>query len=138
MNSGEKNQQSRPERVMATVYLRSQSGQSLMQAARQVPRDVKPYLATPETVQKAISELRKRGFTIEAQGVALSISGSTELFEQVCDVQISLEEVRDQTRGHLQPRTYFIPRSSKPVMQMQGLEDVIEGLVLATPGVPFS
>jgi hypothetical protein len=138
MNSGEKNQQLRPERVMATVYLRSQSGQSLMQAARQVPGDVKPYLATPETVQKAISELQERGFTIEAQGVTLSISGSTELFEQVCDVQISLEEVRDQTRGHLQPRTYFIPRSSKPVMQIQGLEDVIEGLVLATPGVPFS
>ena len=129
--------ENRPQIIMATVYLRSQNGQSLMQISEKPPRDLKPYLATSETVQTAIAELQKLGFTIEAQGVTLSISGSPELFEQVCDVEISLETIQTPIPDISRSRTLSIPRSSQPVMQIPELENVIEGLVLATPGVPF-
>ena len=127
----------RPQIIMATVYLRSQSGQSLMSLAGKPPKDLAPYLATPETRQTAISELEELGFTIEAQGVTLSISGPPELFEQVCNVEISMETIQSPTPDISQSRPFNIPRSSEPVMRIPELENVIEGLVLATPGVPF-
>lgn len=126
----------RPGIVMATVYLRSKTGRSLLQG-QAVPGDVRPYQAAPETVHKAVAELERRGFKIEAQGVTLSISGPPQLFEQTFGTEISFEESTYHEPGQTQPRVRFVYRSSKPVMHIPGLEDIIEGIVLAAPGIPF-
>lgn len=136
MGTSEDKKQSSQKKVMATVYLRSMSGRSLLQEGI-IGSDPTPYRSSPVTTQRAILELEKRGFTIEAQGVTLSISGPPELFEKIFDVKISIEEIKRHEPGRTQPRSLFICRSSKPVMKIQELEDFIEGIVLAKPGVPF-
>lgn len=127
----------RPRILMATVYLKSQTGRSLLRERPAVPSDPAPYVPSPETIKKAIAELTRLGFTIEAQGATLSISAPPELFEQVCGVTISYEETAeyDPERGQAIKRQVY--RSSQPVMQIQGLGDIIEGLTLAVPGRPL-
>jgi len=131
------NKQQVPKIVMATVFLKSKTGHSLLDEIGNVPGEPEQYMATEETFRKAISELKQRGFTIEAQGVTLSISGLPEQFEQSCDIKITYEEIKISESRETQPRTQLVYRASKPVMQIQGLEDIIKGIVLATPGVPF-
>ena len=111
--------------MMATVYLKSRTGRSLLPEGRAAPVDPKPYWPAPETVERAIGELRRRGFTIEGQGATLSISGPQELFEQACGVKIT----RAADTGW---------RSSEPVMHIPGLEDLIDGIVPAVRGRPFN
>ncbi len=123
--------------VMASVYLRARTGRSLLQEGKPPPRELQPFLATPETVQKAVSELRQRGFNIEAQGVTLSISGPPELFERLCGVKITVEEITIRDSKSTHPWIQLVCRSSRRVMNIKGLEDLIEGIVLMTPGVPF-
>lgn len=128
-----KEQQQHPKTIMATVYLKSHSGRTLLDPSNPVTGNSSLYQATPETIQRAIVELQQRGFTIEAQGITLSISVSAELFERVFGVSI-------QTKSHQelgQPAGLLIYRSTKPVMQIHGLEDLIEGVVLAVPAVPL-
>jgi hypothetical protein len=98
--------------MMATVYLRSRSGRSLLRA-KKVPADPTPYLPSPGTLDRAVGALERLGFTIEARGATLSISGPPELFSRVCV-------------------------TSAAGMAIPGLEDVIEGITPAIPGVPFS
>lgn len=136
MGTSEDKNQSSQMKLMATVYLRSMSGRSLLQEGI-AGTDPTPFISSPETIQRAISELKKCGFTIEAKGVTLSISGSPELFEKIFDVKISIEEIKRKGPGQIHPRSWFIYHSSKPVMKIQELEDFIEGIVLAKPGVPF-
>jgi len=123
-------------KIMATVYLRSKTGLSLLEE-RKNTIDPTFYLSSSETSQRAVLELKKRGFTIEAQGVTLSISGPPELFEKIFDVKISLEEIKSLNGTRPYPESWFVYRSSNPVMQIKELEDIIEGVVLAKPGAPF-
>ncbi len=132
-----KHKQQVPKIVMATVFLKSKTGRSLLDKIGNVPGEPKQYMATTETFQKAISELKQHGFTIEAEGITLSISGLPEQFEQSCGIKMSYEEIQISEPGKTQPGTKLVYRASKPVMQIQGLEDIIEGIVLAIPGVPF-
>ena len=121
-----------PKLVMATVYLKSKSGRSLLQD--KAPLDAKPYLASPETMDKAIAELRKLGFTIEAQGATVSISGPPELFEEVCGAKISLEE-RTVAEPQGRSRKQLVFTSAPLIMNVPGLEDAIDGIVVAVPGL---
>jgi len=122
---------------MATVYLKSKTGRSPLLESRAIPSDIAPYLAAPETFQRAAAELGKFGFTIEAQGVTLSISGSRELFEQTFGVRIFSEEKAFLEPGKPHHETIMVYRSSQTVMKIPGLEDVIEGVVLSSPAVLF-
>ena len=137
MRPKEEPEQHIPGVLMATVYLKSKTGRSLLQERKAIPTDPAPYLPSPETIQKAMTELQQRGFTIEAQGVTLSISGPPELFEAVCNVKVSFEETMVQEIGQTRPRTRLVHRNSQLVMKIQGLEDIIEGIIFAIPGVPF-
>ena len=121
------------ESVMATVYLRSVSGRSLFEIGRGGPVDVAPYRPAEESVTRATGELAARGFVVEAIGLTLSISGPRELFERECGVALTRVEIRLEG-------DHAIPfwRSSKSVMHIAGLEDVIEGVTLATPAAPLS
>ncbi len=119
--------------VMATVYLRSASGKSLLQIGRAGPMDVGPYRPAEASVARATGELTRRGFTVEAIGLTLSISGPRELFERECGV--ILTRVESRLEGERPIRFW---QSSRPVMQIAGLEDVIEGITLATPAAPLS
>ena len=136
MGTSEDKKQSSQKKLMATVYLRSMSGRSLLQEGI-AGIDPKPFISSPETIQRVISELKKRGFTIEAKGVTLSISGLPELFEKIFDVKITIEEIKRKDPGQIHPQSLFIYHSSKPVMQLKELEDAIEGIILAKPGIPF-
>ncbi len=136
MGKSEDKNQSSQKRIMATVYLRSLSGRSLLQEGI-VGTDPKPFISSPQTIQRVISELKKRGFTIEGKGVTLSISGSPELFEKIFKVKISIEEIKRKVPGQIPPQLRFIYHSSKPVMQLKELEDVIEGIILSKSGVPI-
>jgi hypothetical protein len=137
MRPKEEPEQHRPEILMATVYLKSKTGRSLLQERKPMLADPAPYLPSSETIQKAITELQQRGFTIEAQGVTLSISGPPELFEAVCSVKVSFDETKVQEPGQIRPQTRLVYRSSQLVMKIHGLEDIIEGIIFAIPGVPF-
>ena len=127
--------QETPKIIMATVYLKTQSGRSLLGGKRAAPIDPAPYLPSSETVEKAISGLQRLGFRVEAQGVTLSISGSPALFEQNCDVKISLVEEMLNASLQSHNRKRFVFKSSKPLMQIMELRDVIDGIVLAVPGI---
>jgi hypothetical protein len=130
--------ENKPKILMATAYLRTRSGRSLLKEKNVVPGDPTPYLPSQETIKKAIVELERLGFTIEAQGVTLSISGPPELFEQAFGVKISYEERSLHEPGKARPIRHLLPTSSQPVMHAESLKDTVEGIVLATPGVPFS
>ena len=108
-----------------------------MKAGQRALTDPPPYLPAPETVEKAVAELERLGFNIEGQGVTLSISGPIELLEEVCNTRITAEKVEDELAREVGPGIRHIYRSSEPIMQISGLEDIIEGVVLAAPGVPF-
>ncbi|MFX1476741.1 MAG: hypothetical protein ACFFCI_01290 [Promethearchaeota archaeon] len=136
MSTSEDKKQSSHKKVMATVYLKSSSGRSLLQEGI-IGNDPVLYQPSSITTQRARLELEKLGFTIEAQGVTLSISGPPELFEKIFDVKISIEEIKRYEPGRSQPLSSFIYRSSKPVMRIKEFEDFIEGIVLVKPGVPF-
>jgi len=136
MKSSGKRRQNEQENVMATVYLKSTTGRSLLEENKAIT-DPKPFLPSPETIQRAIAELKKRGFTIEAQGITLSVSGPPELFKKLFDVKITIEKTKSHDLTKTQPQTLFVYRSSKPIMQIAELENIIEGIVLSTPGIPF-
>jgi len=125
--------------IMATVFLRSKTGRSLIKEGKAIQDDVTPYLAAPETYEKAINEFKKLGFTIEAKGITLSISGPLKLFEKTFKVKIYLEKLDDQwpsqNRSSAGNRTIYL--SSKPLMKIKELEDVVEGVSLTKPGVLF-
>jgi hypothetical protein len=105
--------------MMATVYLRSQSGLSLLNEKSAAPLHPERYAPSPETVEQALHALQELGFRIEARGMTLSISGPVALFEEKCHVRISRME------------------TTRNVMNIPDLDDVIEGIVIATPGIPF-
>ncbi len=126
-----------PKILMATVYLKSQSGRSLLREGKVSPIDPRPYLPSSETINNAVVELQRLGFKIEAQGVTLSISGPPELFEQTCGVQISLEERTIHEPREAKPKTQLVFRSSQPIMHIQKLQDIIDGIVISIPGIPL-
>lgn len=126
-----------PKILMATVYLKSHSGRSLLRECKAAPIDLKPYLPSSETIDQAVAELQQLGFKIEARGVTLSISGPPELFEQTCGVKISLEEKTIHEPREAKPKTQLIFKSSQPVMHIQKLHDIIDGIVVSIPGIPL-
>lgn len=128
----------KPKILMATVYVKSQSGRSLLHERKASLIDPRSYLPSTETMDKVVAELQQLGFNIEASGVTLSISGPPELFERTFGVQISLEErvVQDSRGG--KPRTLYIFRSSQSIMNTQELQDYIDGIVISTPGFPLN
>ncbi len=122
---------------MATVFLRSQSGSSLLEESDVAPKAAESYRPLPETIRKAVAGLNKLGFKVEAEGVTLSISGTPELFEMRCGVKIFFEEKPRTVSGKAGAEKQFTCRSSQSVMHIRELDDVIDGIVLATPGIPF-
>lgn len=127
------------DKLMATVYLRSESGRSLLDKGNMaVPVDPASYMPTPETIEKAITELERLGFIIETQGVTLSISGSADLFEQICGITISHEKRTLHEPGKSKPVVRSVYVSSQPVMRINKLNHIVEGMVFAAPGAPFS
>ncbi len=76
--------------IMASVYLKSQSGKSLLNTT--VPTsNLEDYKPSEEAVNKAIKILEKKGFKIEAIGITISISAPQEIFEKTFNVQFSYE-----------------------------------------------
>lgn len=123
--------------VMATVFLKSRSGRSLLQERQAAPIDAAPYLPSSETISKALAALRRHGFEIEAQGVTLSISGSLELFEHTCGVKISAEEKTVKDPGRTKPVKQYVHRSSQPIMRIPDTDDIIDGIVIAGSAILF-
>ena len=123
--------------VMATVHVKSQSGRSLLREGKSAPIDPRPYLPSSANMDKVVTELERLGFKIEAQGVTLSISGPPELYEQTCGVKISLEERTVHEPREAKAKTQLIFKSSQPVMHIKQLDDVIDGIVISIPGIPF-
>ena len=118
--------------VMATVYLRSASGRSLLKAESTALTDVGPYRPADRSVARATSELARRGFRVEGVGLTLSISGPREVFERECGVTLTRIETRLEGKR-------LVPswRSTEPVLHIPMLDDVIEGITLAIPSVLF-
>ncbi len=115
---------------MATVYLRSARGGSLLSAAEKPILDPAPYLPAPGTLARTRAELERLGFRIEAEGAAtLSVSAPAALFERLCGVRIS-RAGKDADR-----RRY---ESTPAVLRIAGLEDLVDGMVIATPGKPLA
>ena len=149
MNSNNGNSKDDKKTIMATVYLKSKTGHSLIQAEkvgtdtsnlymyRPSSATTSKFLPSKETKELAIVELKKLGFTIEAKGVTISISGTIELFEKTFNVTISSEKIIVDDTISKVPRDLTIYKSSKSVMQIEELEEIIDGIVLATPAFPF-
>jgi hypothetical protein len=116
--------------VMATVYLRSASGRSLLEAQSAALMDVEPYQPAKGSMARATGEMTRRGFRVETAGLTLSISGPRDLFER--EFGVTLTGVETRVEGKRLVRFW---RSSEPVMHIPALDDVIEGITLAAPAV---
>jgi len=125
------------ETLMATVYVKSESGRSLLREGATAPMDPGAYRPSPAAMEKVVSALEQLGFRIEAKGVTLSISGPPELFKEACAVSLSREEKPVSEPLGAKNRTMRIFRSSQAVMHIPELDDLIEGIVLSTPGYPL-
>lgn len=136
MDKSNRNSENKEKIIMGTVYLKSKSGESLIRADKPI-KDSSKYLPSEETKGKAISELKKLGFTIEAIGTTISMSGSIKLFEKIFKVTISREKISVEDTISKIPQEYLIYKSSKPIMHISELEEIIEGVILATPAVLF-
>lgn len=101
---------------MATVYLRAATGKSLV-TGKPTAASIQSFQPTPETVRHAKQALADLGFTIESEGVTLSISGPQSLFEKHCAIKI-------------------LP--VKNILEIKKLDRYIEGIEFAIPGVPFN
>jgi hypothetical protein len=108
--------------MLARVYLRSRTGRSLLREP--APADPEPYRSSPETLARAARALERYGFTIEDRDVTLSVSGHPGLFEEASGTRIRA------TRGG-----GWV--SSQPVMRIPELDHLIEGMVVAVPGVRY-
>ncbi len=100
---------------MATVYMRSATGNSLV-TGKPTAATIQSFQPTPETVQHTKQALADLGFVIESEGVTLSISGPRSLFEKHCTIQ--------NLHG-------------KEFLEIKKLERYIEGIEFAIPGAPF-
>ena len=100
---------------MATVYLRSATGKSLV-TGKPTAATIQSFQPTPETVLYAKQALADLGFTIESEGVTLSISGPRPLFEKHCTIQ--------NLHG-------------KEILEIKRLDRYIEAIEFAIPGAPF-
>jgi hypothetical protein len=120
---------------MASVYLKSKSGRSLLYKA--LPTDPTPYLPSDDTMKSALEALEKLGFQIESQGVTLSISGTPDLFEKTCDVEIWLKKKMMRHPASGRTESLMIFESSQPVMHPRNLDDIIDGIIISTPAVPL-
>ncbi|HYL81777.1 MAG TPA: hypothetical protein VEU07_13245 [Candidatus Acidoferrum sp.] len=118
--------------VMANVYLRSASGRSLREAESAALMDMEPYRAAGGNIARAINELTRRGFRVESCGLTLSISGPKQLFERQCGVTLAQCDTRVREGGSRR-----LWRSSRPVMHIAELDDLIEGITLAVPAAPL-
>ncbi len=114
--------------IMASVYLKSKSGSSLLKTAGPV-QNIEPYIADEETINKAVEILEEKGFKIEAKGITLSISAPQEVFEKTFNVEFSYKKAEKDMPG--------IIICSKQIMNIKGYEHIIEGVKLMTAGVPF-
>ncbi len=108
--------------MIARVYLRSKTGRSLLREP--VPADPEPYRSTPETLDRAARALERLGFTIEDRDVTLAVSGHPGLFEEASGTRIRAA----RGGGWV---------SSQPVMRIPGMDALIEGMVVAVPGVRY-
>ncbi len=119
------------DRIMVTVYLRSAGGGSLLTDAAGAILDPAPYLPAPGTLARARAELERLGFRIEAEGGAtLSASAPAALLERLCGA-----------RGRRACRDWGgqgVNKRAPPVLRLPGLEDLVEGMVIATPGTPLA
>ena len=117
------------DRIMATVYLRSAGGTSLLSATAETILDPALYLPAPGTLARAKAELERLGFRVEAEGSAtLSVSAPAELFERLCGARIRQAGMDSGLRRY---------RSTPPVLRIPGLEDLVDGMVIATQGAPL-
>jgi hypothetical protein len=121
-----------PPIILATVYLKSQTGRSLLGDRHSPPAEVTAYLPSAESIEKAATELEKLGFKIEARGMTLSISGPPCLFERLCGVKIS----SDGSIETAELKSLYI-RAGDPVLHIKQLNRIVEGIVLARPGIPI-
>jgi len=110
------NNSSEPETRMATVYLRSATGKSLL-TGKPTAATIQAFQPAPETIVHVKLALTDMGFTIESEGVTLSISGPLSLFEEHCTVQ-SLY--------------------GKELLKIKNLDRYIDGIEFAIPGAPFN
>jgi hypothetical protein len=117
--------------ILATVYLKSQTGRSLLGDRHSRTAEITAYLPSAESIEKAAIELEKLGFKIEARGVTLSISGPPCLFERLCGVKIS----GDGSIETAELKSLYV-NGGDPVLHIKQLNNIIEGIVLARPGIP--
>ncbi|MFH1215245.1 MAG: hypothetical protein V1706_01955 [Pseudomonadota bacterium] len=97
---------------MATVYMHAPSGRSMVTDAPSAA-GVKSYQPLPETVEIVKKALVDLGFSIEAEGVSLSISGPPALFDKYCSPK------------HVPGRDFF---------EIKELGSFIEAIEFAVPG----
>lgn len=109
-----------PARLVATVYLRSASGDSPLAADPRQLRRVERFRAAPETIAAAEAALVSLGFQIEGRGVTLSISGSEASFAEHFGLT--------RATAGAEARAPRLPESLLPW---------VEAVALAGPGVPF-
>jgi hypothetical protein len=100
---------------MATVYLRSVSGKSLL-TDTPTAATIHTFRPAPDIVAYVKQVLTDRGFTIESEGITLSISGPQSLFEKHGTIQ--------ELHG-------------KEFMKIKNLDRYIDGIEFAVPGAPF-
>lgn len=110
--------------ISAEVILKSKNGNSL--AASEPPvtsSNIEKYRPTQITVDTAIKELKKLGFSVPQVGVTISIVGTVKQFEKAFKInpKIIQKQNRNEEKVNLDP---VIPNS---------LKDIVEKIVFPPP-----
>lgn len=127
-----------PERVMASVVLKSRTGMSVYKDFRKLTLstvdDFRPLITR---IDQTVNLLAQAGFQVEAQTEAgVSFSGSKELFEAEFGSGI---EQRSATlkQGRGRTREVHYHAAATPLLMSPRIVHIAEAVQLAVPGVSF-
>ena len=118
--------------VVADVILRSQTGRTVVGAKQMSPRNVKEFLPTSATLEKAKSVLRDMGFEITFGGpVHLTIAGPQELFERIFSIGLKSAKAKFFDSQREATQSYFV--SARTPTVPDSLKDFIETIEFPGP-----
>jgi subtilase family serine protease len=107
--------------VSAELILKSKSGNTLATSEPVTSNNIEKYRPTQATIDTAIEELKKLGFSVPQVGLTISIVGTVKNFEKAFRINPKFIQTRDKVKAN---QDVVIPES---------LKNVVEKIVFPTP-----
>ena len=107
--------------ISAELILKSKSGNTLSTSEPVTSNNIEKYRPTQTTIDTAIKELKKLGFSVPQVGVTISIVGTVKQFEKVFRINPRFIQAQNKVKVN---QDAVIPES---------LKNVVEKIVFPTP-----